>query len=133
MQGAIYKKELLIVTEQPDLMAEVSQLDSDEGIPEIVWAMAVYDFNKQNIIMTKVDYSVVCSHISELCKFHSNAVGLEGHWHVQAGMNVIGMNNLDIENFQSPNTQIQILLDKPSREAPFKFSFHAIGILIHCL
>ena len=123
-------KEILIVNKQPDLMLEISQLDSDEGIAKIVWSMAVYDFNKQKISMTSMDYSAAAIHILELCKFHSDAVGLEGHWHILAAFSPVGLSDLDIENFQSPNTQVQILIDNDLREVPLALNFHAMGILL---
>jgi hypothetical protein len=124
------KKELLIVNEQPDLMAEITQLDSDEGIPEIVWSMAIYDFNKQNISMATMDYSLVASHIQELCKSYSDTVGLEGYWHVTAGFSSLGMSKLDIENYQSPNTRVQVVIDNENNLDPLELNFHAMSVLI---
>jgi len=125
--------EILIVRDQPDLMLEISQLDSDEGIAEIVWSMAIYDFNHQEIKMAAMDYSAAATHLLDLCKFHSNAVGLDGHWHILAGFSSIGMSDLDIGNFQSRNTQVQILIDNQNREEPLVLNFHAMGVLITSL
>ena len=124
------KKDLLIINDQPDLMLAISQLDSEEGIAEVVWSMAVFDFNNQKIIMAAMDYSAAATHLLELCKCHSDSVGLEGHWHILAGFSSIGMSSLDIENYQSPNTQVQVLIDNENREEPMALAFHAIGMLI---
>ena len=121
------RKDVLIVREQPDLMLEISQLDNDEGIAEIVWSMAVYDFNEQKISMTSMDYSAAAVHLLELCKFHSDAVGLEGAWHILAAFSPVGVSDLDLENFQSPNTQVQILIDNELRATPLTLNFNAMG------
>lgn len=123
-------KELLIVSKQPDLMLAVSQLDSEEGIAEVVWAMAVYDFNQQNITMASMDYFEAAINISVLCKEHSQTVGLEGHWHVIAAFSPLGMSDLDLENYQSPNTQMHALIDNDKREEPMALKFHAMGVLL---
>ena len=80
--------------------------------------------------MAAMDYSAAATHILELCKFNSDSVGLEGHWHILAGFSSIGMSGLDIENYQSPNTQVQVLIDNENREEPMALEFHAIGMLI---
>jgi len=131
MLASDYKKELLIVNEQPDLMAEITKLDSEKGIPSIVWSMAIYDFNKQNITMAMMDYSVAASHIQALCQSYSETVGLEGHWHVIAGFSSLGMSNLGIENFQSPNTRVQATIDNSNNLDPLVLNFHAMSVLIN--
>lgn len=130
MQVTRYKKELLIVNEQPDLMSEVSQLDSDEGIPEIVWSLAIYDFNQQKISMKVMDYSMAAEHIQELCRFHSDSVGLEGDWHIMAGFSSLGMSQLVSKRFQSPNTRAQVIINNEACFEPTLLNFNAMGMLI---
>lgn len=131
MLGSDCKKELLIVNEQPNLMLEVTQLESNEGIAEIVWSMAIYDFNQQNISMAIMDYSIAASDIKELCKFHSDMVGLEGSWHILASFSSLGVSSLENGDFQSPNTRVHVTIDNPSMKDSLSLNFQAIGMLIN--
>jgi len=133
MLGESTEKGLLIINAQPDLIAEASQLESEERIAGVVWAMAVYDFNQQKITMASMDYSEAALHIFELCKAHSKTVGLERNWHVLAAFSPLGMSDLDLENFQSPNTQVHVLIKNDKRVEPMALTFHAMGVLLKCV
>lgn len=131
MLASGYKKELLIVNDQPNLMAEVTQLDNDEGIAEIVWSMAIYDFNSQNIKMELMDYQVAANDIKALCQSHSETVGLEGDWHIIASFSSLGMSNLEIAGFQSPNTRAQVTVGNENTLSPMTINFQVMGFLIN--
>ncbi|KZM38557.1 hypothetical protein OA92_23095 [Marinomonas sp. SBI22] len=126
-----YKKELLIVNDQPNLMAEITKLDSDDGIAEIVWSMAIYDFNQQNITMETMDYALAANDIKALCQSHSDSVGLEGSWHIIAGFSSLGMSSLGEGHFQSPNTRAHVTIDNAKSLNPLTLNFQVVGILIN--
>ncbi len=128
-----YKKDLLIIRERPSLMAEMSRLDSNEGISTIVWNMAIFDFNKQNITMAKMDYSSAALHILALCKFHSDEIGLEGHWHIDTGFSYYCMSELVIEDENLTIARLHSLIDNPNCIGTMMLNFHAMGAFINTL
>jgi len=128
-----YKKDVLAISEQSGLPTEISQGDGGKDVLDSIWAMAIFDFNKQNVSLLTMDYLAASTDILALCERYSDVAGLKGVWHIDTGFSYLCISELVIEDCSASITRMHALIDNPHQVNSMVLNFHAMGVFITVL